>query len=330
MTTVDHPLGVSCERENSAPASPASIEETQQETIAPHQETLTNFSGDEEETMEQNPPRRDSVEMAALLMVIAVLMVASGWSAIALHGLAQASGITSWLAWGAPVIVDGPMIQSAVALVVLKRRAAAGAHVEDGQRAFFWWMLAASELISLVGNGAHAAMSETRSISGWAAAAVAGAAPIAVMAVMHGLTILIEVFGQRHKAPASPDNTVRTGSVRPSEVPSPAVSSGDAAVSCPSPTRLQETTEETPSVSYPSPGDAQGTTEETVEETAASPIERDAEIWALHSSGKSLREIAETMDLSKSHVGRILARLKTEHATDTDDEGGEVVLQLVR
>lgn len=61
--------------------------------------------------------------------------------------------------------------------------------VEPGQRRFFRLALATSELVSLIGNGAHAAKVP---ITAPLAALIAGAAPVAAMAVMHGLTILIE------------------------------------------------------------------------------------------------------------------------------------------
>ncbi|MFE3227634.1 DUF2637 domain-containing protein [Nocardia sp. NPDC059228] len=285
--------------------------------------------------MGQNRPGRDHVETAALIMVISVLTAASGWSAIALHGLAQAAGITSWLAWGAPVIVDGPLIQAAIALVVLKRREKDGADVEPGQRAFFWWMLAMSELVSLVGNGAHAwLLSPERTLKGWAAAIVAGAAPIAAMAVMHGLTILIEVLGQALKTTAPAGSAERTTPAADFEPLSPAVSSGHTPVSSAVSSPDEGHAQDTPAVSWPSPGHSAGHTPEPVEDTEVSPEDRDAAIWAMHSAGASLREIAAATGLSYGYAGKVVKRLKTEHGVTDDnqtanDEAG-VVIQLVR
>ncbi|MFE2961825.1 DUF2637 domain-containing protein [Nocardia tengchongensis] len=285
-----------------------------------------------QETPEETTSGRDGVETAAIISVIAVLTAACGWSAIALHGLAQQAGTTSWLAWGAPIIVDGPLFQSAIALVVLKRRAKAGVHVEPRFRRFFWWTLAASELISLIGNGAHAAhVSVTPAI----AAVIAGAAPVAAMAVMHGFTILIEVprkpdpIGQADNV----ERTTRAQAFDVSQATSPIASPGDAGasptVSSPSPDTAGGDGEETPPVSFPSHGDGQGDAESVSEEPPESPEDRDAAIWAMHLEGKNLREIAESLRLSKGYVGKIVTRLKAERDTPPAGDGTEVVLQVV-
>ncbi|MCU1646393.1 MAG: hypothetical protein JWN03_6668 [Nocardia sp.] len=339
MSTADRPPAPAPMADTDRPSPAPALEPGEETNQVQHnatewlEETMEHPEETIEETAQETLQGWDRVEMAAVITVVAVLTAACGWSAIALHGLARQSGVTSWLAWGAPIIVDGPLFQSAIALVVLKRRANAGVIVEPRHKWFFWWMLAASELISLIGNGAHAAkVPVTPLIS----AIIAGAAPVAAMAVMHGFTILIEVprkpaphaqAGNREQATLATDFDT-------SQVLTPVVSVGDGTssptVSTPSPTRLQEATEETPPVSYPSPGD----TDPAAQETAGSPEERDAAVWALHQGGKSLREIAEITDLSKGYVGKILARLKAEHAADDSeqatDDGTGVVLKFVR
>ncbi|MFE3052686.1 DUF2637 domain-containing protein [Nocardia sp. NPDC059239] len=333
MSTADHPLTVSSGEDPAPAPCPSDSVGAQQDTDPARQDTPNRFEDTEEDTMRQNQPARDHVETAALIAVISVLTAASGWSAIALHGLAQAAGITSWLAWGAPVIVDGPLIQAAIALVVLKRREKGGADVEPGQRAFFWWMLAMSELVSLVGNGAHAWMSPERTIKGWAAAIVAGAAPIAAMAVMHGLTILIEVLGQALKTTAPAGIAERTAPAADFEAPrapSPAVSSGHTPVSPTVSSPAAGHTQDTAAVSLPSPGHGS----ESGEDTETSAEERDATIWAMHSAGASLRDIAAATGLSYGYVGKRVKRLKAEHGVTDEDPGPidetEVVLQVVR
>ncbi|MFE3986545.1 DUF2637 domain-containing protein [Nocardia tengchongensis] len=301
-----------------------------QDTPARAEDTPNRFQDTVQDTPGQNRPARDHVETAALIAVISVLTAASGWSAIALHGLAQAAGITSWLAWGAPVIVDGPLIQAAIALVVLKRREKGGATVEPGQRAFFWWMLAMSELVSLVGNGAHAWMSPERSIKGWAAAVVAGAAPIAAMAVMHGLTILIEVLGQALKTPPHAGIAERTAPATNFEAPralSPAVSPGHTTVSSGVSTPDSGHTQDTPAVSSVHSGH----TPEPAEDTAVTPEDRDATIWAMHSADASLRDIAAATGLSYGYVGKVIKRLKAERGdTDGESDGPGATLHLIR
>ncbi|MEU6579576.1 DUF2637 domain-containing protein [Nocardia sp. NPDC046763] len=340
MSTADHPPAVSFAEAVDPSLCPSDPVGAQQDTLPARQDTAgrledtpNRFEDTEEDTMRQNRPGRDHVETAALIMVISVLTAASGWSAIALHGLSQAAGITSWLAWGAPVIVDGPLIQAAIALVVLKRREKGGADVEPGQRKFFWWMLAMSELVSLVGNGAHAWMSPERTIKGWAAATVAGAAPIAAMAVMHGLTILIEVLGQalKNTAPAgSAERTTPAPDFEAPRAPSPAVSSGHTPVSSAVSSPAAGHTQDTAAVSLPSPGHSAGHTPGLVEDTEVSPADRDAAIWAMHSAGASLRDIAAATGLSYGYAGKVVKRLKAEHGDSAAIDEAGVVLQFVR
>ncbi|MFE3024009.1 DUF2637 domain-containing protein [Nocardia tengchongensis] len=278
------------------------------------------------ETTGETPAKWDRVEAAALLAVAAVLLAAGGWSAIALHGLSHQAGMPSWLAWGAPVIVDGPLFQSAIALVVLKRRAKAGVRVEPGQRRYFWWTLAMSELISLIGNGAHAAKIP---VTPTIAAVIAATAPVAAMAVMHGLTILIEV-------PRTPDTTGNIGQrldnpaeKRPNTLSSTA-SPGDTRLSPPVSPPAAGDSNETQAVSPVSPGDS-GTPAEETRDIA----KRDARIVAMSESGMTLRQIAPEVGLSRAQVGKIVARLKAQrrHSDDPggpDDDGGGQVLHLIR
>ncbi|MFE3078265.1 DUF2637 domain-containing protein [Nocardia tengchongensis] len=344
MSAADHPPAVSCAGDIDPALCPFDSVGAQQDTVTARQDTRgrpedtpNRFEDTEEDAVQQNRPGRDHVETAALIAVISVLTAASGWSAIALHGLAQAAGITSWLAWGAPVIVDGPLIQAAIALVVLERREKGGATIEPGQRKFFWSMLGMSELISLVGNGAHAWMSPERTITGMAAAAVAGVAPFAAMAVMHGLMILIQVLGQSGKNAAPAGIAERTAPTADFEAPrasSPAVSSGHTPVSSGVSSPPAGHTEDSPAVSSPSPGHSEGHTTASVEDTAVSPEDRDAAIWTMHLAGYSLRDIAAASHLSYGYVGKVVKRLKAERGgtegDPTDGDGTEVILQIVR
>lgn len=309
-------------------------EETGMETAAPQQETPE--SGMEtphmkmetpQETPVETPARRDRVEIAALVFVVAVLVAACAWSAIALHQLAQQAGITSWLAWGAPIIVDGPLVQGAVALVVLKRKAEAGVLIETKERRYFWWMLAASELVSLVGNGAHAAhVTVTPAI----AAVIAGAAPVAAMAAMHGLTILIEVLGRAPVSATAPQPAEILPSDTAVSSPSPGAAQPSPAVSNPAGGDAHGDAQETAAVSTPSPGDASGDAQPFPGDGEEAD-DRDARILALRAEGASYREIAAEVGITKGAVGKILHRLGAPNPTDSgDQEQTDVVLQLVR
>ncbi|MFI5535871.1 DUF2637 domain-containing protein [Nocardia sp. NPDC051900] len=228
-----------------------------------------------------SPPSWNAAEAVALLSLAAVSIAAFFWSAIALHGVAVMSGIDSRLAWGAPVIVDGPIVQAAFSLVTLNRREKIGVVVPAATRRFFWAELAAAELVSLIGNGVHAWKADGLLLPAPAAAVVAGAAPIAMLAVTHALTALMEVPRTPQSQATAPVAAATTGDIT--------VKSGD--------------TEATPA-------DVEATPVE-MDATAA----RDAEILRLHQAGLSYREIAPIVGLHHGSVGKILARLKTEGDT---------------
>ncbi|MEU1527719.1 DUF2637 domain-containing protein [Nocardia rhamnosiphila] len=232
---------------------------------------------------EQSGAPWNVAEVVALLMLAAVSIAAFAWSAIALHGVAVMAGIDPMLAWGAPVIVDGPILQAAFALVALNRREKAGVAIPKATRWFFWAELAAAELLSLLGNGVHAWTAPGLELPQIAAAAVAGAAPVAGLAVTHALTALMEV-------PRSPE---------PKATPAVARATGGD-------TR----------------GDT-GDTEATRGYVEATPVvadataARDAEIWQLHREGLSYREIAPMFRLHHGTVGKIVARMKAERDSTT-------------
>lgn len=256
------------------------------DTMSPEQTTPPPTVAHQAATTAQVSPQASQsawnpAEVVALLSLAAVSIAASSWSAIALHGVAQMSGITSWLAWGAPVIVDGPIVQAAFALVTLNRRERAGVVIPKATRWFFWGELAAAELVSLIGNGVHAWNSDGLQLSQMAAAAVAGAAPVAALATTHALTALMEV-------PRAPQ-TQATPPVAPA-------TAGDN----------QATTPEIEATA----ADSEATTG-----IADATAERDAEIWRLHREGLSYREIAPIVALHHGTVGKIIGRLKAESDT---------------
>lgn len=260
------------------------------DTLSPTGNTLSptvapQRGRDRQMSPQPSPTAWNVAETVALLSLAAVSVAAFSWSAIALHGVAVMAGISPGLAWGAPVIVDGPIVQAAFALVALNRRAKLGVEIPKATRWFFWGELAAAELLSLVGNGVHAWTSEGLKLPQLAAAAVAGAAPVAALAVTHALTALMEV-------PRAPE---------PKATPPLAkATAGDAKAT---------------------PADIEATGPESAATVAVADAtaDRDAEIWRLHQQGLSYREIAPIVDLHFGTVGKIVARLKAERDTgDTE------------
>ncbi|MFD3427813.1 DUF2637 domain-containing protein [Nocardia fluminea] len=243
----------------------------------------------------------DWAEGTALAMTVVIALGAFAWSFAALSDLAVMAGIDSRLAWIGPIFVDGAIVQSAVALVSLQRRAQQGITIPIATKVFFWAELFAAELISVVGNGFHAAESDQLKIPGIVAAVVAGAAPLAGLAATHGLTALIEV-------PRTPPSSV-DGSATGLDGRSAAV---DAEWTALDDDRTALDGGSTTALAALDSAPAQD------------PLaERDAEIRRRHAAGESYREIADAVGLSKARVGQILA------STEPVDTGAEV-LTLIR
>ncbi|MEV6659463.1 DUF2637 domain-containing protein [Nocardia fluminea] len=245
--------------------------------------------------------KRDWAETTALVMTIVIALGAFAWSFAALSDLAVMAGIDSRLAWVGPIFVDGAIVQSAVALVSLQRRSRQNIEVPTGTKVFFWAELFAAELISVVGNGFHAAESDHRTIPAVVAAVVAGAAPLAGLAATHGLTALIEV----PRTPPSPVGGPRTGldsDWTPVDAEWTALDSDRPALDSGSTTGLAALD------SAPAPDPV---------------AERDAEIRRRYAEGESYRKIADAVGLSSSRVGQIVA------STEPVDTGAEV-LTLIR
>ncbi|MEV0765164.1 DUF2637 domain-containing protein [Nocardia sp. NPDC050435] len=234
--------------------------------------------------------RWDFAEIVALAMTLVIGAGAFVWSFDALTGLAGMAGIRHQIAWIGPVFVDGAIIQSAVALVALHRRERAlkemGQHAEKIPTAtwvFFWGELALAELVSVVGNGLHAAESGHRVLPALVAASVAGAAPVLGLVATHGLTALLEV--------PRPPQFVPTA--------------GDSRTTPPDSTATASDAEATPQHGAEDTGDSEATPD------------RDAEILRLSQTGLSTRKIGDQVGLHHGTVAKILTRLR---ASDTGQQ----------
>ncbi|MFC8385835.1 DUF2637 domain-containing protein [Nocardia sp. NPDC057272] len=254
-----------------------------------------------------SPKRIDLAEITALAMTLVIGAGAFAWSFAALSDLSVMAGINPKLAWIGPVFVDGAIVQSTVALVSLQRRQRANITVARATTAFFWVQLMTAEVISIVGNGLHAAESGQRALPAIIAACVAGAAPLAGLAATHGLTALLEVPREPTRTPAATTPTAKSVGILPETIADSTAPLGDGQATAGD---AEATTGDTPTEQ----GDTQATPSE-VDATA----DRDSLILAMAAEGRSTREIGPVVGLHHGTVAKIVARHReAEQALDTD------------
>ena len=121
-------------------------------------------------------------------MVTAVsgtVLIAAGafWlSFTALADLAHRSGIDSGQAWAWPIIVDGLIVVSTVAVVALAGHRAAW---------YPWVLLAGGALISVTANALHAIVAADADVPAVLAASVAAVPPLVLLASTHLTVVLV-------------------------------------------------------------------------------------------------------------------------------------------
>lgn len=280
----------------------ATTSPTEQATTRPRQAT----AGDNA-VAPVSPRHFDPAEITALAMTLVIGAGAFAWSFAALSDLSVMAGITPKLAWIGPVFVDGAIIQSTVALVSLQRRRKQNIDVPRATTVFFWTQLAIAELISIVGNGLHAAESGQRVLPALIAACVAGAAPLAGLAATHGLTALLEVPREPTVIAEATEPASKTVEILPETIADSTATAGDA--------------EATPGDSKATAGDSapeEGDAEATADDTDAT-TDRDSLIVAMAAEGRSTREIGPLVGLHHGTVAKIIARHReAEQAPQTD------------
>ncbi|MDQ0728771.1 helix-turn-helix domain-containing protein [Microbacterium sp. W4I20] len=116
--------------------------------------------------------------------VAGTVFIAAGafWlSFTSLADLAARSGIGDGQAWAWPLIVDGVIVVSTVAVVALA----------DARAAWYpWTLLAGAAAVSVTANSLHAVVAADSDVPGFLAAAVAAVPPVVLLAITH-LTVLL-------------------------------------------------------------------------------------------------------------------------------------------
>ena len=148
--------------------------------------------------------------VAVATAVAGTVFIAAGafWlSFTALADLARRSGVDAGQAWAWPLIVDGIIVVSTVAVVALA-----------GQRSAWypWALLAAGAVVSVTANAIHAVVSADADVPSVLAASVAAVPPLVLLAITHLTVILTR---RLPTAEPSRESGEETATVAPSPVP---------------------------------------------------------------------------------------------------------------
>lgn len=125
----------------------------------------------------------------------------------ALRDLAVRVGMPADLAWLWPLLIDGMIVESTLAVVALAQR---------GSRAvwYAWFLLAVGAVVSVGSNGAHAMLTG----HGWAGAAAASVPPVVLLATTH-LTVLLMAAPESSASPARVPSAVVVPELQPEPGP---------------------------------------------------------------------------------------------------------------
>lgn len=147
----------------------------------------------------QAPGRTRGGQVAVATAVAGTVFIAAGafWlSFTALADLARRSGISAGQAWAWPLIVDGIIVVSTVAVVALARQKSAW---------YPWVLLAAGALVSVTANAIHAVVAADADVPGVLAASVAAVPPLVLLAITHLTVILTRPASNDAAVPGAED-----------------------------------------------------------------------------------------------------------------------------
>lgn len=156
---------------------------------------------------------------AGLTAAIGTVLIGVGafWlSFMSLADLAARSGIAPEQAWIWPLLVDGLIVVSTIAVVALDGRAGAW---------YPWALLMGGALMSVTANALHAVVAADANVPAVLAAAVAAVPPLVLLASTHLTVVLTRSTQPRNPAPAAdaddadelPDPAVEQDAITPVE-----------------------------------------------------------------------------------------------------------------
>ncbi|MFC4245005.1 DUF2637 domain-containing protein [Gryllotalpicola reticulitermitis] len=212
-------------------------------------------------------------------------------SATALTNLAQRAGLAWFEAWMWPVIVDGMMIVSTVAIVALR---------PHGRRAvaYPWMLLIAGSGVSVVANTAHALVTRAGSLPAPLAGLMAAVPPLVLLASTH-LTVELARRSGRPEIPVAA--AAPTAQAMPAEKLLPASPRARALSGAPTSADLTALVARPP-VSVEAPASEIEPAKRTEKE-----LERRRRARQLRTQGLSNAQIAAELGVHKSTVGRWLS-----------------------
>lgn len=167
----------------------------------------------------QAPARTRGGRVAVATAVAGTVFIAAGafWlSFTALADLARRSGIDAGQAWAWPLIVDGIIVVSTVAVVALARQRSAW---------YPWVLLAAGALVSVTANAIHAVIAADADVPGLLAASVAAVPPLVLLAITHLTVILTRPASEAAAPPLADEERMAPEGGRPEQPATPAPAS---------------------------------------------------------------------------------------------------------
>lgn len=136
--------------------------------------------------------------------VAGTVFIAAGafWlSFTSLADLAARSGIGDGQAWAWPLIVDGVIVVSTVAVVALAGARAAW---------YPWTLLAGAAAVSVTANSIHAVVAADADVPSLLAAAVAAVPPVVLLAITHLTVLLIRTPATTETAESTETSAIQT------------------------------------------------------------------------------------------------------------------------